>query len=63
MKGDPYILRPARFGTCAMCGRPLKGMDAVYWPRLRKAVCLECGEQDYRAAVALCREEDTGIPC
>ena len=63
MRDDPYRLDSARFGKCARCGTPLKGKPAIYWPRLRRAFCLACGEDEYRSARALIREEDTGMPC
>ena len=52
----------AKFGTCKQCGKALKGLEVIYWPRLRQAYCLECGEEDYLQAKSACYEEDYGMP-
>ena len=61
MKGDPREI-VAKFGTCATCGKQVKGLTVYYWPRFRNVYCSDCGRQDYLRAKSLCYEEDHGRP-
>jgi len=60
-KMDPRRIT-AKFGACKACGKPVKGIEVIYWPRFRNVYCRDCGEQDFLRSKSMCYEEDTGRP-